>query len=66
MAMVSVTDKGLYTVEEASEYLAQSRAKIFEFIACGQLESVKIGRSRRIPHAALVTFIETLRRKSGQ
>jgi excisionase family DNA binding protein len=37
------------------------RSKIFELMATGELESVRIGRSRRIPLDALKAYIERLR-----
>lgn len=51
--------------EEAAEYLALSRARIYELLASGQIESVNIGRSRRIPLAALDDFVNRLRAEGG-
>lgn len=51
----------LYRPEEAAAVLGIGRSKIFELIADGQLETVAIGRSRRIPADALATFVEALR-----
>lgn len=49
-----------YTVEEAGEELSLSRSRIYELIASGDLASVKIGRSRRIRHEALVAYLDSL------
>jgi excisionase family DNA binding protein len=53
--------KLLYTVTEAAEALSISRAKVYELFNTGELESVKIGGSRRIPRQALEAFVESLR-----
>lgn len=34
---------------------------VFDLLASGQLESVKVGRLRRVPEAALVDYVERLR-----
>lgn len=51
----------LYTIEQASELLAIGRTRLFEFIRKGEIETVQIGRSRRIPHSALEAFVDSLR-----
>lgn len=48
------------TPEEAAELLRVSRTKIYALIQTGELRSIRIRKSRRIPFAALETFIETL------
>jgi excisionase family DNA binding protein len=53
-------DKLLLTPEEAAERLSVGRSRIFELIASGQLRSVRLGASRRIPTAALVEFVNEL------
>jgi excisionase family DNA binding protein len=40
----------LLTPEEAAEALGIKRAMMFELLAKQRVESVKIGRTRRIPH----------------
>ncbi len=55
------TEALLLRPEEAAARLHVGRSTVFELMADGQLESIKIGRSRRIPHAALVAFVERLR-----
>ena len=51
----------LLTPEEAAKRLSISRSSVYELISKGSLESVTIGRSRRIPSAALKEFVEHLR-----
>jgi len=50
----------LYRPEEAASVLGIGRSKVFEFMASGQLESVQIGRSRRITRQALECFVARL------
>lgn len=51
----------LYRPEEAARLLQVSRSTVFELLASGALQSVLIGRSRRVPAAALDEFILRLR-----
>ncbi|WP_131764618.1 excisionase family DNA-binding protein [Candidatus Protofrankia californiensis] len=53
--------KLLLTPVEAAESLAVSRSTVYELLAVGVLESVYIGRSRRIPRAALDAYVDRLR-----
>jgi excisionase family DNA binding protein len=53
-------EKLLLTPEEAAKVLSIGRSKIYELMSCGQLASVRIGGSRRIPVDALNQFIEGL------
>lgn len=50
----------LLTPEEAAERLSLSRTTVYELVRKGRLQSVKIGRARRIPRAALQEYVETL------
>ena len=56
--------KLLLTVQEAAEMLSISRAKLYELLAGGVIESVKLEGSRRIPTETLLDYIEELRRVS--
>ena len=47
----------LLTVPEAAERLRLSRATVYSFIYAGTLESVKLGRARRVPIAAVEELI---------
>jgi excisionase family DNA binding protein len=51
----------LYRVAEAAKLLAIGVSAVNELIACGDLESVKIGASRRIPHEDLVAYVKRLK-----
>ena len=51
----------LLPVTEAARLLATSRSKIYEMIAVGQLESVKLGRRRLIPREAVESYVASLR-----
>lgn len=55
----------LLTPEAAASRLSCGRSTVYELIAAGRLESIRIGRSRRIPVAALERFIETERREQA-
>ncbi len=46
--------------EEAARLLGVGRTTVFELIASGALSSVRIGRLRRVPYAACLTFIDDL------
>lgn len=50
----------LLNTREVAERLGISRTKVYELMAGGTLRSVRIGRSRRVPLAALDEFIEEL------
>ena len=54
----------LVRVEEAARILSLGRSKIYELLASGELPSVTIGTARRIPLAALQTWV-TERTKYG-
>lgn len=51
----------LLTVPAAAETLSMSEATVWNLLATGELESVKVGRSRRIPTDAVDAFITRLR-----
>jgi excisionase family DNA binding protein len=54
--------KLLLTVESAAEMLGVSRSVLYQMIGSEEIESVKIGRSRRIPVIAVENFVEQLRK----
>jgi excisionase family DNA binding protein len=43
--------------EEAARALGISRTKLFELIASGEIESIRIGRARRIPADVLEDWV---------
>jgi len=55
--------KLLLTPEEAAKALSISRSKLYELLATGSLESVRIGTSRRISTLALDEFVESCRER---
>jgi excisionase family DNA binding protein len=52
-------EKLLYDPREVARLLSISRTKVYELMASGQLPSLRIGHSRRVPADALRRFIET-------
>ncbi|WP_407540261.1 helix-turn-helix domain-containing protein [Deinococcus radiomollis] len=53
-------EKRLLTVEGAAEALSVHRTTVYDLINSGKLASVKIGRLRRVPVAALDAYIQQL------
>lgn len=51
----------LLTVEQAAERLGIGRTKLYELVSKGEVESVPVGRLRRIPAECLDEFIARLR-----
>ena len=56
-------ERRVFSVVEAAAILGISRSKLYEFIAAGEIRSIRIGRLRRIPVAAVDEFIAS--RESG-
>lgn len=52
------------TIDQAAERLGVGRTIMYALITSGAVESVKIGRLRRVPADALVTFLDELRAHS--
>lgn len=52
----------LLTVEEAAKRLRLGRTLVYRLIASGELESVTVGRLRRVPAECLTEYVATLRR----
>ena len=57
----SNSSERLVDVREATNFLSLSRTKIYGLMDKGELEFVKIGRSRRIAVSALLALIEANR-----
>jgi excisionase family DNA binding protein len=53
-------NKLLLTPEEAAEVLSIGRTKVYALMADGDLISVRIGNSRRVPLEAVSEFVERL------
>jgi excisionase family DNA binding protein len=50
----------LLTVEEVAEALQVGRCTVYDLLRTGQLESIKIGRLRRVRPEALAAFTERM------
>lgn len=53
--------KLLYGIDEAGPMIGVRRSKIYELIASGDLESVKLGKRRLIPADSLAALVARLR-----
>ena len=51
----------LLTVKETAERLNIGRSKMYELVLSGEVESVQIGRLRRIPAVAVDAYVSSLR-----
>jgi excisionase family DNA binding protein len=51
----------LLSIQEAGRALGIRRSKMYELIAAGELETVRIGRSVRVPVDAIEAFVARLR-----
>ena len=54
--------KLLLTPEEAAELLGVGRSRVYDLMRTHLLQSVKIGRSRRVPAASLREYVAALAR----
>ena len=54
-------EKLLFTMEEAAEVLSVSRSTVYDLVRMRLLDTVLIGRSRRVPASALKELIDRLR-----
>lgn len=55
-----MSDELLYRPERAASLIGVGRATLYELMASGEINSVKIGRSRRIPREALQEYVQRL------
>jgi excisionase family DNA binding protein len=53
-------DKLLLTTTEAAAQLGVGRSTVYVLLKSGELASVRIGRSRRVPSEAVRTFVSKL------
>lgn len=51
--------------EEAARRLSIARSSLYELLLCGEIDSIKIGRSRRVPLSALTGYIDRKLREQG-
>ena len=59
-----MNEKRLLTIDEAAQRLGIGRSHAYVYVLRGELESVKLGRSRRVPVEAIDAFVERLRSES--
>ena len=57
-------DKGLLKIEDAARVLSLGRSKTYQLVMEGAIPSIHIGRSRRIPVAALERWIDERTREA--
>ncbi|SDK04144.1 helix-turn-helix transcriptional regulator [Nonomuraea jiangxiensis] len=62
---VAPLEQRLLRVPEVMAVLGLSRWQIYNLIRSGELESVKVGRSRRVPVAAVDNFVTRLREEAA-
>jgi excisionase family DNA binding protein len=59
-------DRLLLRPAEAAEAIGVSRSRVYELLASGELPSIRVGRTVRVPVAALHAWInEHLKKTSG-
>ena len=51
-------EKLMLSVDEAAEVLGIGRSAVYDLLRLNKLVSIKVGRSRRIPVAAIHRYIE--------
>ena len=62
---VHVAEPLLLTVEQAADRLGIGRSLLYELLAAGDIDSVHVGRLRRIPVEALAEYVGALRERSA-
>lgn len=60
-----VVEKILLTVEEVAQALRLGRTKTYALILSGAIDSISIGRCRRIPREALEDFVARLQEEAA-
>lgn len=60
----AIPERHLYRIPEAMQLLSMSRSVIYEQIRSGRLRTVNQGRSRLVPKAAIVEYVNLLIRES--
>jgi excisionase family DNA binding protein len=51
----------LLTVEEAADRLGIGRSLMYELIGHGQIDSIRVGRLRRVPSESLTDYVAAMR-----
>jgi len=60
----TLADRQLYRVTDVMRMLSMSRSVVYEQLRSGRLRSVRQGRSRRIPAAAVAEYVALLEREA--
>ena len=55
---MNAVDKLLLRPQEAAELLGVGRSKVYALLAAGEIPSVRVGKSVRVPAAALRRWVE--------
>lgn len=55
----------LYRIDEAAELLSVSKSRVYELVRSGQLRTVKVGKSHRVPARSLDEYVARLLRGSA-
>jgi excisionase family DNA binding protein len=53
-------ERELLTPRQVAQVLELSRSRVYQLLGAGDIRSVKVGASRRIPRACLTDYIDTL------
>ena len=61
-----MTTKLLLTADEAAEALSLSRSTVYVELAAGRLESISVGRARRIPADAIDAWLQSKRHEAAE
>nr|WP_079247301.1 helix-turn-helix domain-containing protein [Sphingomonas turrisvirgatae] len=51
-------------IPQAAQMLGIGKSKLYQFIAAGEIETVKVGRSTLVPTDSLKAFISSRRRST--
>jgi len=57
---VPALSPALLTVEQAARQLHASRSRVFQLLAAGELEGVRVGRARCVPRKSIEAFLGRL------
>jgi excisionase family DNA binding protein len=55
--------RALYRIDDAAALLSISRSRVYELVRSGQLRTVMVGRSRRVPARAVDDYVDHLMRQ---
>ena len=64
-AEVRVQPRLVLRIEEAAEQLGIGRSLMYRLVLSGEVQSVPVGRLRRIPSEAVTEYVERLRAEAS-